>query len=199
MEDKSEQINIYLKSENDREKVLKDASPYAKYIILVNDALHLENNNLQKENMVLETQVEELTNECGRNEKGQTGTKGFLHNLVLIQELADDKSKKYKQIQTETVETVQKYRNKAVQHFRYLQVGLVILSALFWEFKFFTMEQQLVVCFLMALYTAFHHSTLQDLTLPSFKKYTEELKEVEIKLVDLRKGNDFLHEYIDLL
>lgn len=200
MNDKNDQgVHIYLKSEQDREKVLDTATTYEKYIIHVNETLQLENRKLHHTVESLETQVEELTDECSRHERGVIHTKGFLHNLVLMQRLTDEKSEKLEHIEKKTSKVVKDHQVKAMKHFRYLQIGLAVIMSLLWEYQVFSTNQSVILCTLLAVYTAFHHATLQDLVLPNVNEELTRMKKIKEELKELHEGNDFLNEYIDLL
>ena len=84
---KSESVNIFFRDNKDKQDLNKTASPYEKYIILMNETLQMENRQHLALNKKIESELEEVQEE---NDKLDTSCrymkdKGFF-GLVIAKE-----------------------------------------------------------------------------------------------------------------
>ena len=87
---KKETINIFLKNNDnttDKNDILKDSTPYERYIIQMNETLQIDNRNLVKEVNDLEKKNNELEEENESYDTSKRYTRGLLKNLVELEKL----------------------------------------------------------------------------------------------------------------
>jgi hypothetical protein len=194
-----ENIHIYLKSDKDQE-MLKNVSSYEKYIILTNETLHSENRDLRIENSKLSEQVEKLEDDCDKVEKSVTYMRGFLKNLVIMEQISCTKSEEYKKIHCEFINAIKKFNTVTFKHFRYLQCLMVLIVAIFYETQFYSLMQSILLIVIFIVFSAFHESTIKEMSIPnSIENHIKKIQEKDVELTELKKGQDFLNEYIDIM
>lgn len=199
MEPTNNNVRIYLKSDKENHDVLKDASSYEKYIILMNEVLQSENKDYRLKINNLEHQLSTTEEENDKNENSNRYMKGFLKNMVLISRLNKQKANDYENIANVSRNSVNQWKIKAKKHCRYMQCILVIVVALFHEFNIFSISQNTIIAIIFMIFSAFHDSTIQNMTLPNFSTYHSSISNTEKELTDLEKGNDFLNDLVDVM
>lgn len=194
-----ENIHIYLKSDKDQE-MLKNVSSYEKYIILTNETLHSENRELRLEKSNLSEKIEKLEDDCDKVEKSVTYMRGFLKNLVIMEQISRTKSEEYKKIQNEYNISIKNFNTVTFKHFRYLQCLMVLIVAIFYETQFYTLLQTVLLTTIFIVFSAFHESTIKEMSIPiSIENHIKKIQEKDVELTELKKGQDFLNEYIDIM
>jgi hypothetical protein len=193
-----ENIHIYMNSEQVKEKILKDATPYEKYIITINETLQVENQRLRKELAESEKRSEEFLEEVGKNETSMFHMKGFLKNLALIGRLCDKNSKEYEKINKDITKTISNFQIKAYRHFRYLQALMVITVGIVYGTQFYSIYQSIMLSVYFMVIYAYQESTLSKVRIPNISTYLSEINTIQLELLDLKKGQDFLIDYIEL-
>jgi hypothetical protein len=194
-----ENIHIYLKSDKDQE-MLKNVSSYEKYIILTNETLHSENRELRGENLKLTEKVEKQEDDYDNLEKSINYMKGFLKNLVIMEQISFSKSEEYKKIYNDFDVEVKNFRNITLKHFRFLQAIMVIIVAVLYETEIYSFLQSFIMCIIFVVFSAFHESTIKEMKVPNtISLHLKKIHEKDSEMAELKKGQDFLNEYIEIM
>jgi hypothetical protein len=200
MENKTgENIHIYLKTDKEQDHVLKNTSSYEKYIILSNETLQHENKNLVTENSKLLNQIDQLQEDFEKSENSIRYMRGFLKNIVIMEQLSNKKTAEFKKINKDFNKIVSSYNYKTIKHLRYLQAILIIIIAIIYETNFFSTLQTFVLIFISLIFSAFHESTIREMASPDIGSNLIAINTIEMELNELKKGQDFLHDYIDIM
>jgi hypothetical protein len=194
-----ENIHIYLKTDKEQDHVLKNTSSYEKYIILSNETLQHENKTLLTENSKLSNQIDQLQEDCEKSENSIRYMRGFLKNIVIMEQLSNKKTAEFKKINEDFNKAVSSYNYKTIKHLRYLQAILIIIIAIIYESNFFSTLQTFVLIFISIVFSAFHESTIKEMTLPNMETNLFFISNIDTELNELKKGQDFLHDYIDIM
>lgn len=186
-------VNVYLTNQ-EKENVLKDATPHEKYILLQNDTLHVQNRELTEENLSLSNKVDEMEEDIDRSQVRATNLKGLLKNLHEI-------NKKYQTIESDYKNIVKKVRSdnyafkyKATRHLRVFEALLFCFLVLCYEN--YSIIYFLPICCFVFVTIAFQESTLMNLPLFVYKEM-DQIKDNIQDIKDIEKAQDYLHEFID--
>lgn len=193
-----ENIHIYLKSDKDKE-FLKSISPYEKYIIVTNETLQSENRQLRLDNSTLSNKVETLEEISDKHESSITYMKGFLKNTVIMEQLSHKKSLEYKNIHNIYQDSINNYKKITIKHLRYLQAILLCIIGILYETQLFSIYQICFLSFIFMVFSAFHESTIKEINNIDIKTQLKNIKTFDDELNELKKGQDFLIEYIEIM
>ncbi len=190
-----ENINIYLGSTTDQDKVLANASPHERYIILMNDTLQADNRNLVGKVTDLEAQVEELEADSDRMEKSKTYMKGLLKNFIEMMDLYKKICTIHDQIRTGIVSDLKGFKYKATRHLRILQSMIMIFMAIWYDYH--PISVFLPVMFVVICMIAFQESTLWNLNISPYKTDTNKISELTKEIKKADAAQDYIHVLID--
>ena len=197
---KSENVNIYFKNHEDRESLNKTASPYEKYIILMNETLQMENREHLAVNKEIEAKLEEVEEENGKLETSCRYMRGLLKNLVELEKLKTSACTSLTKINS-SYET--KFKKDKININRYMmiyEIGLVLVLAVSLQVYFLDFTQFL---FLMSFLTGnsffVRNVLVKKFDIPVCTVEKADINEINTKIKKLKDGTDYLNEYIDSL
>jgi len=195
MQDK--EVNIYLNNRAEIDNICKDASPHEKYIILMNQSLHMENIEVNKKNRELETRIDELEEENENFDNAKRYTRGLLKNLVELEKLrskiAELNKNKYESIYS----NVKKHISKWKYNFRILEAMFVLFFGVVYMNMNNIHEYIIFISMFMPPFV-FVESFFYSFTL-SKNTEDEEIKKTEEIIKKISDSQDFLNEYIDCI
>ena len=198
MEERKETVNIYLKSDSDRD-ILKGASPERKYIIIQNEQLHAENRKMRDRIYELEAKVSEQEEEEDKRDVSSRYTKGLLKNLVELEKMHSETAKLEKDILDRVEKFIILYKEKAVRHLRILQAILFAVFGILYETEYFIGFQLYIVFTMVIIIIAFTENMLKVLILPDYYDKMLRIKELHVDIKTIKDTQDFLSDYIDNL
>ncbi len=196
MQDK--EVNIYLNNRAEIDNICKDASPHEKYIILMNQSLHMENIEVSKKNRELESRIDELEEENENFDTSKRYTRGLLKNLVELEKLrskiAELNKNKYESIYS----NVKKYISEWKYNFRILEA----LFVLFFGIVYMNINNMYEYIILISVFIppfVFVESFFYSFRLSKKSEEDEEIKKTEEIIKKISDSQDFLNEYIDCI
>lgn len=195
-------VNIFLDSEKqsvNRQKINnildENTSPYAKYIISMNDDLVLDNKNLREEIKKLEHEKELLTDDNDRFDESKRYTIGLLKNLSAIKNYHMDLNKLYEK-HNSLMDNFSEQLYKYITYYRYV----TILNMIFCLFIFYNVILTLLLNFVMVIvvlkYCRFLNSEHEKISFES-KLLIESIKALKLDIDKITKENDFLDNLIE--
>jgi len=197
---KSENVNIFFKNDQDRESLNKTASPYEKYIILMNETLQMEN----REHLALNKKIEaELAESQEENDKLDTSCRymrGLLKNLVELEKLKTTACTCLAKINSTYETKFSKDRIKINRYIMIYEAALVIFLSFSLQVYFLDFSQFLfLVSFLVGNSFFVRTVLVKKFELTQCVAEKAEITETNAKIKKLKDGTDYLHEYIDSL
>lgn len=199
MDKQNETVNIFLKSQSDKDRVLNGASSHSKYIILQNDTLQAENRAKTLEIIELQAKNDELESDNDRMSEGRRYTQGLLKNLVELEKMHCEIATTHVEITTKIVNRVDSYQNKALQHLKYLHCILLAVLGCVWETEVMDVSEFVLMTSLLSFCVAFSINMHKALVLPSFPVETERIDELNKKIKEIRDSQDFITDHIESL
>lgn len=188
-----ENINIYLGSNS--EKVLSDASPHERYIILMNDTLQAESKKLTTRVIDLESQIEELESDNDRMEKSKTYMKGLLKNFIEMTKWYVEIGTNYEIILSGITKEINSLKYKATRHLRILQSIMIFFLGVWYEYHEITIF--LPIMFVVVMLLSFQESTLWNLKISTYKSNKSKIRELSKEISDAEAAQDYIHVLID--
>lgn len=196
MQDK--EVNIYLNNRAEIDNICKDASPHEKYIILMNQSLHMENIEVNKKNRELETRIDELEEENENFDNSKRYTRGLLKNLVELEKLrskiAELNKNKYENIYS----NVKKHISKWKYNFRILEAMFVLFFGVVYM-NMNNIHEYVIFISMFMPHFVFVESFFYSFTLSKNTEEDEEIKKNEEIIKKISDSQDFLNEYIDCI
>jgi len=197
---KSENVNIFFKNDQDRESLNKTASPYEKYIILMNETLQMEN----REHLALNKKIEvELAESQEENDKLDTSCRymrGLLKNLVELEKLKSTTCTALTKINSSYETKFCKDKIKINRYIMIYEAALVIFLSFSLQVYFLDFSQFLfLVSFLVGNSFFVRTVLVKKFELTQCANEKAEITETNAKIKKLKDGTDYLHEYIDSL
>jgi hypothetical protein len=197
---KSENVNIFFKNDQDRESLNKTASPYEKYIILMNETLQMEN----REHLALNKKIEaELAESQEENDKLDTSCRymrGLLKNLVELEKLKSTTCTALTKINSSYETKFCKDKINIGKYAMMYEIIMVILLAGLLQVYFLDFYQFLLLVIFMTGNSFFVRTVfVKKFDLPTCANEKAEITETNAKIKKLKDGTDYLHEYIDSL
>jgi hypothetical protein len=200
MEDKrTETVNIYMKTDSDKEHVLLGAAPHEKYLILINETLQSENKELVIKNKELETANECLTDDSDTLDVSMRYTKGLLKNLVVLDQLRKTDSVLTRKITTSTIKYIENYKKQALYHLRILYSIFIASFGIMWETEYLQVGQFTVVFFMIVISILFIENMVRNLKIPTCVTYNTRIKDIQNEIKVITDAQDFLSDHIDNL
>jgi hypothetical protein len=196
----NEHVNIYLNNNEVKEHILKDSTPYEKYIICMNEKLQVEVSNQNDNIRNLKNDIKELENEVDTYDTSKRYTKGLLKNLVEIEKMSHNILQNKEKCVKDTLEIKKKcYENNKfyLRIFEALAAVLISLSINMYVFDpeiIFMIFYSLLVFPLLEIF----NNQILIMEFESLDVKTEN-EELSLKIKKIRDSQDFLSEYIDNL
>ena len=195
MSENKETVNIYLHDKDEKERVLKEASPHERYIILMNDTLQTENRQHVIQIKELEDRVEEMDGELGQAETRNSNIKGLLKNFHEMDKWRKEVNEKEAKMLEETQRAIRAFKWKATRHLRVLEAILALFVGMC--FEYYPWTQFLPVLGILMIVVSLQESTLQNLVLASFPEEEKRVKELREDITKTVKAQDYIHEFLD--
>lgn len=192
-----ETVNIsFLRDLEEKNRVLQDNStPEQRYIILMNDELHVQNRDLLKRVSKLEDQVEEFEDEQGQTEVRRNNMKGLLKNFHEMNKWHKEVSEKQGNVIQSAHKDVQHFRWRATKHLRILEACLLVFLAVCYENYSFLHFLPVFACLLVVV--SFQESTLQNIPPLEYKTQDDRIKVLLKEIQDTMKAQDYIHDFLD--
>lgn len=190
-----ESINIVLNTADRRENIMKESSPEQKYILLQNEDLSAKNLDLLVRINLLETSAAEHEEEQARAESRVNNLKGLLKNFHEMDKIRKEISNYQRIMIHECRKDVGVFKNCATLHLRYLEVCFTLFTAFcyeYYEFIYF-----LPVFCLILVVVAFQESTLANLPSLHNEEMDNKRNELETRVEEIVKAQDYIHEFLD--
>lgn len=192
-------VNIYFTNDKSRDNMLKDSTPYERYIILMNETLQVENRKLSSNIHELEKKVGELEEENETYDESKRYTRGLLKNLVEMEKMHSQISTKYKLMFLDSKDYISKYFKNYIYSFRIIECILICLYAIIYHNDIFNNIEFLLFFAFSIIPIIFIEIFFNKFDLPVYKNDIEIIKETEEKIKKISDSQDFLSDYIDNL
>jgi hypothetical protein len=194
-----ENFHIYLKSDKEKDMVLKDASPHEKYIILLNETLQTENRELRETITKNENAIETLEEDVDKLENSKRYMRGFLNNILIVEKLHKKKCEDYEKMLKSYDNYIYNINRIANKQLSILVAVLMAIMGIVYEFEFFNLFQYIFVCSIMICYTAFYNGLVRNVKSPDTSSIKLSINAIDKEIIELNKGQDFLHEYVEIM
>jgi len=195
MTENRETVNIYLVDKEKQDKVLKDASPHEKYIILQNDTLQVDIREHLLAIQKLHNRVEELEDTEERAETRISNIKGLLKNFHEMDKCRQELERNQREIIVNSNADMKSFRWRATRHLRILEAVLLLFLAVCFEFFAFTNLLPTLMCIMTVV--SFQESTLYNLPALQYKEQENKIEELETDIKKTINAQDYIHEFLD--
>lgn len=199
---KKETINIFLKNNDnttDKNDILKDSTPYERYIIQMNETLQIDNRNLVKEVNDLEKKNNELEEENESYDTSKRYTRGLLKNLVELEKLHSQITFNTKFILLENDKYIKNFYNNQKYYFRLLEYFYIIFFSFTFNLNLFTYLQFFIFSISIGSVFIYNEYMFYIFNIPDFNLERQKIKDVEQEIKKINDSQDFLNDYIDCL
>jgi hypothetical protein len=196
----NEHVNIYLNNNEVKEHILRDSTPYEKYIICMNESLQVKVSQQNENIKQLEDSIKELEGEVDSYDTSKRYTKGLLKNLVEIEKSTHDILKNKEKCVKDTIETKKNCYEKNKLYLRIFEGLSAVLIALTINIYAFNTEISFMLFYSLMIFPIleiFNNQILiSEFESSDVKTQNEELS---VKIKKIRDSQDFLSDYIDNL
>lgn len=199
MDNQNETVNIFLKSQSDKERIFAGSSSHARYIILQNDTLHFENKEKTLKIIELQNKNDELENDNDRMSEGKRYTQGLLKNLVELEHMHNKISNINSNISNQIIITINSYKTKASKHLQIFYGLLFGIIGCIWEKELMNINEFCFLIFIVIFSLTFSINMFNALTIPSFISQKEEINELNKQIQEIKDSQDFISDHIDNL
>lgn len=192
----SENVNIFLNTDQKHKEILENTSAEQKYIILQNDYLHSRNQALLIESTNIKNINEELEQDNGRLEQRITYITGILKNFHALNKLYKELSQHENKMFDNSRKDFHNFHSKAKYHLRILQSFLFTFIGVcyeYYEFKYFIPILIVITCIM-----AFQEST--TLNMPRLicqKEDWVKTNSIKDEIENINNAQDYIHEFLD--
>lgn len=189
----SKQISIFFKNDDVKKDTMDNASPYEKYIILMNETLQEENRYLHIKIRDNESKINELEEDNENYDNSKRYTKGLLKNFVELDKLR-------KQIHTiyDIRNTDYKEKIKKLYNYNIIFVYFIIAFVGFiWKINFF--ENYQFYWFTFNVFVNVYIIQVIFYKLKVSDQYDAKITDIEKEIRKMNESQDFLNEYIDCI
>jgi hypothetical protein len=198
--DSNKEINIYLNDEKNKNQILELASPYEKYIIMMNDTLQGENRELRNQINEQSLHISELENENETYDTSKRYTRGLLKNLVELERLRKNVSDLNKQKNNYIIKNISDYiKNMESEIYIIASIYLSIFFMIYFSYVYSIAEN---ICLFILIFTIQGLNLYMIKNIPFNKNTFEDdnrIKELEELIKKISDSQDFLNEYIDCI
>jgi archaellum component FlaC len=197
--ERKQAVHIYLDNEKDRTHVFKNSSSHERYVILTNEKLQIENRELRDDLSKVNQRSDEFENDLGKTETSMTYLKGSFKNYVILESMAREETKQNRLITSEYVSCHKTFNKRARRYLYILEIIMTLFVAFLYQVEFYTFYQSSLLGLFMIFITATNEYIYNDNILPNTLSYNTVIKKIQKETEELKKGVDFLAEYIDCI
>ena len=158
----------------ENKKILSEATPHEKYIIVFNDILQAKNRKYIQIIKDLEISISELIVDTRY-------TDNSLHNLLEIKKWYAEISDNQVFIIKNTRHSIKNFKQKALKHLRIFQSLLLIFLAVWYEYHT-ALTDILPIMGIFLVFVAFQESTLWNLIIPTYQDNMERISFLQSKI-----------------
>ena len=182
-----------------KNKILEDANPHEKYVILQNESLHNELGKLQSEIKRLELSVEELEEDNSRMEKSKGYTKNLLKNFAEL----DCLNIKFRQESDKYYSQIKIRQNKFIKRVIECIWLFNVIMTIYLGISFYYSNSMFSFGYKLGVYISFIFVSTESLiNIPKRLEFKLINKTDNVRTIteDIKKINecyDFINEYID--
>ena len=197
---KSESVNIFFRDNKDKQDLNKTASPYEKYIILMNETLQMENRQHLALNKKIESELEEVQEENDKLDTSCRYMRGLLKNLVELEKLKTSACTSLTRINSSYETKFGKDRDSIRRCMMIYEAFLVILLSALLQLYFLELSEFIFLLGLGVGNSIFvRNYIIKKFEIPCCVVENADINEINLKIKKLKDGTDYLHEYIDSL
>jgi hypothetical protein len=191
-------VSIYLSSDETNKEVLKNASPYEKYIILMNETLQSENRKYVDTITYLTKSNTELEEESDKSETSTKYMKGLLKNFVEIDKSHVQILNINSKINRDTTHFYTNIKTKLELTLHYAQIVLlfIFVTLLNTDIVSTKLLSLLVIIGSSAFISEYQ---LKKYQLPSFDSEKKTIIILKKEIDKIMDGQDFIFNHIDSL
>jgi hypothetical protein len=189
----SKQISIFFKNDDVKKDIMDSASPFEKYIILMNETLQEENRNLMIQIKDQESKINEFEEDNENYDNSKRYTKGLLKNFVELDRLRIKIHDIYNTRNTE-------YKEKLKKMYNYNTIFvyfIIVLLAFIWKIEFLEIYQFYFLTCTLSVNVYIIQMIFYKLKISDECNMKIDFIEKEIKKIS--DSQDFLNEYIDCI
>ena len=201
LDNKSDTINITLKNKDANNSPSQNPEAIT-YILELNKGLLQENQKLiakitqiEEELKKKDEELEDKDDDMGREERTNVHLKGLLKNFLEMSRLHQDISDERKQISDKNYKSLKDFKTNMFS----IRYSLIALYGVFLTINFMLMPLHLL-CMLM-IYTLLPIGIMEYyisiFELPKFENENKKINTTDKTIDELKKSQDFIHEYID--
>lgn len=194
-----ETVNIFFKTDDVKNEVLKGTSAHEKYIIIQNQTLQQEHRDLSFQIKELELKVKELEDENETYDESKRYIRGLLKNLVELERFREKISDINQKIAENIKDTFQEYIRNQVKLFRFLQIALAIIFSIVCNFEMFDILQLSIFLICVIVTLVFTELLFYNFVIPKYENEMKDIEDLEAKIKQIHQTEDFLHKYIECI
>ena len=201
--DSKKNVQIFLNTQEERNKVLKSTSSHERYIIHQNNTLHNENRSLMKEMEEITKEKNDLEDEVDKYDTSKRYTRGLLKNLSELEKLYNKVKEGYKSVKISRTRAENKFLRHIIRQVWMFQSVLVASAFAIWQFSIVDLLSMCLVFTIVVASSTSYKLFIRDirkvLDNPAGKAIMEEIKKDEAEINKIKKSQDYLDDYIDSL
>jgi len=205
MQNFKENIGIYFKSEESKEDVLKNASGYEKYIILMNETLQSESRDLAKEIKEVQQNNDDLQDQIDKSETTIRYMRGLLKNLVELDRLRITINSNYNDFSVKIKDNIL-YNIEYIKKFQimYRLSALILFIAILYQMNADYKIIIFILCtnllnFIYSEFVYYHFEKSNRRNINTHIALNNKNLETNKEIKKITDAQDFLYDYIDSL
>ena len=194
-----ETVNIFFKTDDVKNDILKGTSAHEKYIIIQNQTLQQEHRDLSLQIKELELKIKELEDENDTYDESKRYIRGLLKNLVELERFRERISDINQKIAENIKDTFQEYMKTQLRLFRFLQIVFTVIFSIVFNFEIFDIFQFSIFLICVIISLVFTELLFYNFVIPKYETERKDIEELEVKIKQIHQTEDFLHKYIECL
>lgn len=194
-----ETVNIFFKTDDVKNEVLKGTSAHEKYIIIQNQTLQQEHRDLCVQIKELELKVKELEDENETYDESKRYIRSLLKNLVELERFREKISDINQKIAENIKDTFQEYMKTQLRLFRFLQIVFTVIFSIVFNIEIFDIFQFSIFFICVIISLVFTELLFYNFVIPKYENEMKDIEDLEVKIKQIHQTEDFLHKYIECL
>lgn len=194
-----ETVNIFFKTDDVKNEVLKGTSAHEKYIIIQNQTLQQEHRDLSVQIKELELKVKELEDENETYDESKRYIRSLLKNLVELERFREKISDINQKIAENIKDTFQEYMKTQLRLFRFLQIVFTVIFSIVFNIEIFDIFQFSIFFICVIISLVFTELLFYNFVIPKYENEMKDIEDLEVKIKQIHQTEDFLHKYIECL